>query len=84
MKNRKANNYRKWISGVVSIVGMSDLPKSGMVNIVGMTHGFTTARGGQDRKKDPDDAPKKWVVNIIGIKWSTSSEWVVRMRRIIQ
>ena len=49
-----------------------------------MTHGFTTARCGQDRKKDPDDAPKKGVVNIIGIKWSTSSEWVVRMRRIIQ
>lgn len=44
--------------------------KNTMVNIVGMTHGFSTARGGQDRKKDPDDAPKKGVVNIIGIKWS--------------
>jgi hypothetical protein len=71
VKNRKANNYRKRISEVVNIVGMSDHPKNRMVNIVGMTQAFITERGGQDRENDPDRAPKKEVVNIIGIMWST-------------
>jgi len=56
---------------VVNIVGMSDHPKNRMVNIVGMTQAFITERGGQDRENDPDRPPKKEVVNIIGIMWST-------------
>jgi hypothetical protein len=66
VKNRKANDYRKRISEVVNIVGMSDHPKNRMVNIVGMTQAFITEGVVRIARMIPMAHLKKG--------WSTSSE----------